>query len=118
MYADMTFSLPSIPLRTFLANTIATFAMSQVLCDSTGPFVMFEPRPVIMTTDEGGHVRAAVVVYNKKTAQQDHSKMRTLLQGSLAGSDAEALLSLYQESRKLASNKKRGVELRDLWVRG
>lgn len=118
MYADIPSSLTPILLRTFLANFIATFAMSQVLCDSTGPFVLHEPRPVIMTTEEGSQVRAAVVVYTKKTAQQDHSKMRTLLQGPLAESDAEALLSLYQESKKLASHKKRRVESRGLWVTG
>lgn len=89
--------------------------MCHVSTNQKVPFVLRDPRPVITTTEEGGQVRAAVVIHTSKTAEQDHSKMRTLLQRSPAGSDAEALLSLYQESKKTTSRLKRGLEKRNLW---
>lgn len=63
--------------------------------------------PLIMTTDEGGQVRAALVWL---------STMQTFIQGSLAGSDAEAFLSLYEESKRITTAAKATLDSEGRWV--
>jgi hypothetical protein len=54
------------------------------------------PTMTIITTREDGQVRAAVVYFS---SAEEHKVMKTLFQGSLAQSDSEALLSLYEASK-------------------
>ena len=68
-----------------------------------------------MTINEAGQVRAAVVV---SAVANDRHIMITLFQGSLAGSDSEALLSLYEESKLNTTGMKKRVENDGRWWRG
>jgi hypothetical protein len=68
-----------------------------------------------MTTHEAGQIRAAVVVSGVIDGRQ---VMSTLFQGSLAGSDSEALLSLYEESKLRTTGMKESVEDNGRWWRG
>lgn len=56
--------------------------------------------PVIITTNEGSQVRASVIM-----AVNNNSRCYIIktLRGSAAASDTEALLSLYEESKKVAT---------------
>lgn len=74
-----------------------------------------KPSPTIVTTNEAGQVRAAVVI--SAVANGNHI-MITLFQGSLAGSDSEALLSLYEEIKLRTTSKKKSVEDNGSWWRG
>jgi hypothetical protein len=75
-----------------------------------------DPKLFIVTTNERGQVQAAVVYYQYQLEQ--HSKIRTMFKDSLAGSDAEALLSLYEESKILATTWKANLGCRGLWSIG
>jgi hypothetical protein len=68
-----------------------------------------------MTTNEAGQVRAAVV--HAGTIDGDQM-MTNLFQGSLADSDGEALLSLYEESKNRTTKMKKSVEDNGRWWRG
>jgi hypothetical protein len=71
-----------------------------------------DPKLFIVTTNERGQVQAAVVYYQYQPEQ--HIKIRTVFKGSLADSDVEALLSLYEESKILATTWKANLERRGL----
>ena len=64
---------------------------------------------MIITTIEGDEVRAEVV----NIVMENHTRrfhMRTEIRGSPAASDAEALLSLYEETKRIVTNAKRLME--------
>lgn len=120
IHAQITCTLPCPPdfwlfkLRRTAANAQAFAVMAHV--QSNLPYNSKEkPSPTIMTTNEAGQVRAAVVI--AAVANGNHIMM-TLFQGSLAGSDSEALLSLYEESKLRTTSKKKIVEDNGRWWRG
>lgn len=85
------------------ANALAIATMACVHADYAGEVLKVDdPKLFIVTLNEGDQVQAAVVYYQYQPEQ--HSKIRTVFQGSLAGSDVEALLSLYEESKRVATN--------------
>ena len=55
-----------------------------------------EPPLAIITTSENGQTRASVAIYH---THEGHEVAGPHLQGSLADSDSEALLSLYENSK-------------------
>jgi hypothetical protein len=69
-----------------------------------------DPTLFIVTTNEGGQIQAAVVYYQYQSEQ--HSKIKSVFKGSLADSNAEALLSLYEESKIVATTWKANLERR------
>lgn len=71
--------------------------------------------PIIMTINEAGQIRAAVVLAGTIDGDQ---MMTNLFQGSLADSDSEALLSLYEESKNRTTRMKKSVEDNGRWWRG
>jgi hypothetical protein len=71
--------------------------------------------PTIMTTNEAGQVRAAVVFTGVVDGRQ---VMSTMFKGSLAGSDSEALLSLYEQSKFKTTLMKKSLEDSGRWYRG
>jgi hypothetical protein len=95
--------------------------MSHLFCKNFLHFVIMlsspdDPKLFIVTTYEGGQIQAAVVYYQYQPEQ--HSKIRTVFKGSLAGSDVEALLSLYDESKIVATTWKVNLERQGLWSIG
>jgi hypothetical protein len=71
-----------------------------------------EPPMAIITTNEDGQTRASVVFYSKTG---DHKAMSAHLQGSLANSDSEALLSLYEDSKKWTGITKAELKSKGWW---
>jgi len=74
-----------------------------------------KPSPIIVTTNEAGGVRAAIIFPGALNGKQ---MMRTLFQGSLAGTDSEALVSLYHVSKQMTTRMKQAVENDGRWFRG
>jgi hypothetical protein len=70
--------------------------MNLILDNDESPYKE-EPSLAIVTTSEAGQTRASVVI--RYTSKDDHKVMDAHLQGLLAGSDSEALLSLYEDSK-------------------
>jgi hypothetical protein len=69
---------------------------------------------MIITSKEGDQVRAEVVnIVMENYTRRFH--MRTEIRGSPAASDAEALLSLYEESKRIITNAKRFMEAQGLF---
>jgi len=98
-------------------NALAIATMACVNADYAGETLKVdEPKLFIVTTNEGDQVQAAVVYYQYQPEQ--HSKVGTVFKGALAGSDAEAILSLYEESKKVATTWKGTLESRSLWSIG
>lgn len=58
------------------------------------------PSPVIMTTNKDGQTIATVVGW---ATGRRGTGVHAFLQSKIAGSDSEALLSLYEESKKLTT---------------
>lgn len=99
------------------ANALAIATMACVHADYAGEVLKVDdPKLFIVTLNEGDQIQAAVVYYEYQPEQ--HSKIRTVFQGSLAGSDTQALLSLYEESKRVATNWKANLESRGLWAVG
>lgn len=67
-----------------------------------------------MTTNEAGQVRATVVISG---VVNGHQVMSTLFKSSLAVSDSEALLSLYEESKLKTTGMKNSLKDNGHWVR-
>ena len=79
--------------------------MSHAHANAPGSIVGLNPPPMLVTTTEGEGVRAEVIsIAMDNYTGQFH--MRTQMRGLLAGSDAEALLSLYEESKRIFTNAK------------
>lgn len=98
-------------------NALAIATMACVHADYGGEILKVDdPRLFIVTTIEGDKVEAAVVYYQYQPEQ--HSKVGTVFKGALAGSDAEAIMSLYDESKKVAASWKGKLESRSLWSIG
>jgi hypothetical protein len=79
--------------------------MSHAYSNAPGIVLGLDPPPMLVTTTEGEGVRAEVI----SLAVDIHTgryHMRTQMRGLLAGSDAEALLSLYEESKRIFTNAK------------
>lgn len=66
----------------------------------------------IITTNEDGKTRASVVLYY---ATEDQKMVGPHLEGSLADSDSEALLSLYEDSKIWTAKTKAELEEKGLW---
>jgi hypothetical protein len=91
------------------ANTTALIIMNHAQANAQGIILGLEPPPMIITTQGGGQVRAEVVnIVMENYTRRFH--MRTEIRGSAAASDAEALLSLYEESKRIITNAKRSME--------
>lgn len=91
------------------ANTTALIIMNHAQANAQGTILGLEPPPMIITTREGDQVRAEVVnIVMENYTRRFH--MRTEIRGSPAASDAEALLSLYEESKRIITNAKRFME--------
>ena len=91
------------------ANTIALIVMTHAHTNDPGKLVGVNPPLMLVTTTEGKGVRAEVV----GLAMDNHTgrfHMRIQLSGRPAGSDAEALLSLYEESNRVLTKAKRTME--------
>jgi len=73
-----------------------------------------KPSPIIITTYEAGQVRAAIIFPGARNGKQ----MMRAFQGSLAGTDNEALVSLYHVSKQMTSRMKQAVENDGRWFRG
>lgn len=86
--------------------------MNNVLLNYQGPLGTISPPPFIMTTYEGNQVRAVVVIPHRES---EHPVMRTYFQVSLASSDAEALLLLYEESKRYTASMKSRLEMNRYW---
>jgi flagellar motor component MotA len=111
-------SLTAIRLTRALANAVAFATMSHVFGERTDPVAwLLQPPPVIITIEEGGQIRAAVVRFSSEDGQQHPGKMQTIFQSSLCGSEAEALVLLYERSRTAVTGGKRSLEERGLWQR-
>lgn len=78
-------------------------------------FVKEKLCPTIMTTIEAGQIRAAVVFPGVVDGRQ---VMSTMFKGSLAGSDSEALLSPYEQSKFKTTVMKKSLEDNGRWFRG
>lgn len=66
----------------------------------------------IITSNENGQVRASVVQWN---TDKDHKVVAAHLQGSLANSDSEALLSLYEDSKNWIATTKAELVKNGWW---
>jgi hypothetical protein len=83
--------------------------MSHAQANAQGTILGLEPPPMIITTKEGDAVRAEVVsIVMENYTRRFH--MRTEVRGSTAASDAEALLSLYEETKRIITHAKRLLE--------
>jgi hypothetical protein len=71
-----------------------------------------EPQMAIITSNENGQIRATVVTLN---TEKDHKVVRAHLQGSLADSDSEALLSLYEDSKNWIATTKAELAKNGWW---
>ena len=71
-----------------------------------------EPPLAIITTSENGQTRATVVI---RHANKDHEVAGPHLEGSLADSDSEALLSLYEGSKKWTGITKAELMSKGWW---
>ncbi|GAB7327010.1 hypothetical protein MBLNU13_g10953t1 [Cladosporium sp. NU13] len=92
-----------------LSNTHALIIMNHAQANAQGTILGLEPPPMIITTREGDQVRAEVVnIVMENYTRRFH--MRTEIRGSPAALDAEALLSLYEESKRIITNAKRFME--------
>lgn len=91
------------------ANTIALIVMTHAHTNDPGKLVGINPPPMLVTTTEGKGVRAEVVGLAMDNCT-GRFHMRIQICGSVAGSDAEALLSLYEESKRLVTKAKRTME--------
>lgn len=67
----------------------------------------------IITTNEDGKTRASVVLYY--TEEDGHKMVGPHLKGSLADSDSEALLSLYEDSKVWLGKTKEELKEKGLW---
>lgn len=91
--------------------------MACVHADYAGEVLKVDDPPLhIVTTNEGDKIQAAVVYY--QYLPQQHSKVATVFRGAPAASDVEALESLYEESKRVATNWKLTLEERCLWAVG
>ena len=89
--------------------------MSHAHANAPGSIVGLNPPPMLVTTTEGEGVRAEVIsIAMDNYTGQFH--MRTQMRGLLAGSDAEALLSLYEESKRMFTNAKIIMERLGLYL--
>jgi hypothetical protein len=73
--------------------------------------------PVIITTEEDGQIRAAIVRFSQEDGQQQPGKMQTVFQSSPCELEAEALALLYESSRTAVTGGKHSLEERGLWKR-
>ncbi|KAM0707907.1 hypothetical protein Q7P35_004556 [Cladosporium inversicolor] len=89
-------------LAQIISNTMAVITMNIGLQGDTHPGNL-RPSPVIMTTNEDGQTVATVVGW---ATGQHATGVHAMLQGTPAGLDSEALLSLYEESKKLTIRTK------------
>ena len=85
--------------------------MSYVLANDPLPYKEDAP-VVIITTKEDGQTRASVVLYYTKEGQK---MVRPHLEGSLADSDSEALLSLYEDSKDWTAKSVAELQEKNLW---
>lgn len=74
-----------------------------------------EPPMTIITTNENGKTRASVVLDH---TDNDRKVVTAHLQGSLADSDSEALLSLYEDSKKWTGTVKAELVKKGWWRDG
>jgi hypothetical protein len=83
--------------------------MGHAYANAPGSVLGLNPPPVLVTTTEGEGVRAEVIslAVDNYTGRYH---MRTQMRGFLAGSDAETLLSLYEESKRVFTNAKMIME--------
>lgn len=88
--------------------------MNLVLDNDDLPYKQ-EPPMTIITTNENGKTRASVVLYH---TDDDHKVVTAHLQGSLAGSDSEALLSLYEASKNWTASVKAELVKKGWWRDG
>ena len=102
----------NVELTSLPANIMATTLMQCVSDDRTISAYKGD-QPVIMTTNENGRVRASAVL---GIPGDRHMVLRTFFQGSLAESDIEALLSLYEETKRMTTNLKAALESKGLYV--
>lgn len=76
-------------------------------------FLYKEEAPLaIITTSENGQTRASVVL---RHTNEGHEVASPHLQGSLADSDSEALLSLYEDSKKWTGITKAELVSKGWW---
>ena len=85
--------------------------MSYVLANDPLPYKEDAP-VVIITTKEDGQTRASVVLYY---STKDQKIVGPQLEGSLADSDSEALLSLYEDSKDWTAKAKAELQEKKLW---
>lgn len=94
--------LTNIKLTLTPANTMAVITMNIGLQGDTHPGNI-GPSPVIMATNEDGQTVATVVGW---ATGRHGTGVHAILQGTPAESDSEALLTLYEESKKLTTRTK------------
>jgi hypothetical protein len=96
------------------ANAIALIVMSHAHANAEGNVLGLNPPPMLITTTEGDRVRAEVI----SIAMDNYNgrfHMRIQIRGAAAESDADALLSLHEESKKIVTNAKRNMERHGLY---
>jgi hypothetical protein len=81
--------------------------MSHAQANAQGTILGLEPPPMIITTKEGDRAEVVSIVMENYTRR---FHMRTEVRGSTAASDAEALLSLYEETKRIITHAKRLLE--------
>jgi flagellar motor component MotA len=92
--------------------------MSHVFGERTDDAASFlQPPPVIITTEEDGQIRTAIVRFSQEDGEQQPGKMQTVFESSPCESEAEALVSLYESSRTAVTGGKHSLEERGLWKR-
>lgn len=85
--------------------------MSFVLANDPLPYKEDAPMAII-TTKEDGQTRARVVLYYTNEGQK---MVGPQLEGPLADSDSEALLSLYEDSKDWTAKAKAELQEKSLW---
>lgn len=85
--------------------------MLLVLKNDVPPYKDDAPMAII-TTNEDGKTRASVVLYY---ATEDQKMVLPHLEGSLADSESEALLSLYEDSKVWIGPTKDELKEKGLW---
>jgi hypothetical protein len=85
--------------------------MMLVLENDAIPYKEDAPMTII-TTKEDGQTRASVVLYY---SNEDQKMVGPQLEGSLADSDSEALLSLYEDSKDWTAKANAELQDKRLW---
>jgi hypothetical protein len=93
------------------ANAQTFIHMNLILDNDEFPYKE-EPPKAIITTNEDGQTRASVVL---RYMDKDHKVMNAHFQGALADSDSEALLSLYEDSKKWTGMAKAELMQKGWW---